>query len=125
MTDAERVSAELRALGYRPEVVRFAGVDGETVLIDYQVEVGRYRDKTFGIGISFLEKGYPEYPPHFLHVRNLSESNLAQHSRHEFDGDDWATFSVPPSDFWDGLPSEQKTMKSYLNRHVTRFWNEI
>lgn len=125
MTVLERVCAELSALGYQPEIVDFSNFGESTVVVKYQVAVGRYRDRILDVGFSFQEDGYPEYPPHFIHVKDLQESNLPQHSRHDHDGAGWTVFSVPPSDFWDSLPPAEKNMKIYINRHLTRFWNQV
>lgn len=125
MSAVERVKAELRKLGYRPEIVSFSNFAAKTVVIKYLVTVGQYKGQRLSIGFSFQEEGYPEYPPHFIHVKNLQEPRLPQHSRHDHDGDSWAVFSVPPNDFWDDLASADKNMKTYINRHLVRFWDQV
>lgn len=126
MNDSQKVRDELRELGFQTELARFpnAGEDG-AVVIDYPVETGRYKGQTFKIGIGFQESGYPEYPPHFIHVRELPESHIPHHSQHSYEGVDWTVFSIPPKDFWDSLPTPAKNMKTYINRHLVRFWSQI
>ncbi len=126
MSDLNKINSELSELGFTPQIVHFPEFgSGEAVVIGYPVTTGRYKGQTFKIGISFQEGGYPEYPPHFLHVQTLPASLFPEYSRHRYAHSDWSVFSVPPSDFWDNLPLEKKNMKTYLNRHLTRFWNQI
>lgn len=126
MTTLEKVARELRELGFIPEIRRLDGFGGgEVIVIDYPVRIGRYKGSTFRIGIGFQEDSYPEYPPHFVLVAALPSSTLPVHSVHHYDNADWSAFSVPPSDFWDTLPSSEKSMKTYLNRHLARFWSQV
>ena len=126
----EQVRSELQDINpeFFPEVVRFPefGVNsGDAVAIKYAVKVGRRKGETFRIAISFQESGYPEYPPHFVHVADLHDSKLTVNREHQFDGVQWKAFSAPPSDFWDGLPPSEKNMRTYMCRHMLRFWSQI
>ena len=126
MTILEKVGGELRELGFSPEIIRIDGFGGSGVIvIDYPVSTGRYKGSTFRIGIGFQEEGYPEYPPHFVLVANLPASDVPVHSSHHHDNVGWSAFSVPPSDFWDDLASPNKNMKTYVNRHLARFWSQV
>ena len=127
MNDFEQVVSELKELGYEPASVDFPGwsIDGKTIVFSYDVNTGRYKGCTFRIGLSFQERGYPHYPPHFIHVESLENSRITAHSRHSCDGIQWLVFSVPPGDFWDQLPTEHKNMKTYIRRHILRFWGQI
>ena len=126
MSPLERVSEELRSLGYEPKLLHFEGSGlGRFVVIDYNPPVGRYQGRKFRVGIGFQEDGYPEYPPHFIAVANLEAPSLPVHSSQLLGSDTWSLFSVPPSDFWDSLPSSAKNMKTYLLRHVMRFWSQM
>lgn len=125
MTSLEVICRELQELGYHSELVRFPNFtvdDGQAVVFDYNVDVGAYRGNSYKIGISFQDTGYPEYPPHFLHIYNAPRLNRTAHAKHAEGTSTWSAYSVPPSDFWDRLPVEHKNMKTYLNRHVRRFW---
>lgn len=125
MNALESIAQELQGLGYPSDIVRFPNFsvdDGRAVVFLYNVDAGSYRGESYKIGISFQETGYPEYPPHFIHIYNPPPLKRTAHARHD-DGDGtWSAFSVPPSDFWDNLPIEHKNMKTYLNTHVRRFW---
>ncbi len=123
MTEIESVCRELHALGMQPAVMQTPM--GSAVTVEYFVPTGRYRGQSFRIAVSFQETNYPEYPPHFLHIRTLPESTLTPYRRYEQDAETWSMFSVPPGDFWDRLPPEAKTMKTYFNRHVPRIWHQL
>ena len=126
MTAQEKIAEELSVLGYLPQIVDSGIFVGEeTVVFNFPVTTGRYRGNDYKIALSFQENGYPEYPPHFVWVSNIDNPNLPVHSTFSFDNSDWSSFSVPPSDFWDHLPYQDKNMKTYVNRHLTRFWGQI
>ena len=123
MSSLKTLAAEFQNLGYSPEVVNFGEIDA--VVFDYVVSCGTYKGQTFKIGVGLQEDGYPEYPPHFIYVTGLDSPNLPVHSSFPYNGVNWSSFSVPPSDFWDALPSHDKNMKTYLNKHLIRFWSQI
>ena len=125
MTPLAKILAELNGSGYAAERCRPNNFGYDLAVIDYPVEVGRYRGQRFKVGIGFQEDAYPEYPPHWLCVATLPDSQVPQHSAFTHEGAEWRVFSVPPSDFWDALPTAQKNMKTYLQRHMTRFWNQV
>lgn len=126
MSSLEKISEELQELGYKPRVVPLNGfTPSELVEIDYQPACGRYKGQLFKVGIGFQENAYPEYPPHFVGVVNLSDPSIPVHSSHHRENDEWSMFSVPPSDFWDRLPSSDKNMKTYIHRHLARFWSQL
>ncbi len=125
MTPVENVCAELREMGYTPQLMRPAGFGHELVALDYHVKIGRYRGKRFRIGIGFQENAYPEYPPHWICVAALSDTSIQPHSSFRHEDDEWKVFSAPPSDFWDNLATAEKNMKPYFHRHLTRFWDQI
>lgn len=129
MSGLEKIQEELHNLGYSPEIIRFPEFspdNGYAVTFQYKVDTGRYRENVYAVGVSFQETAYPEYPPHFLHVLNAPEIAFARtpYLIHTHDGQCWHSFSVPPSDFWDHIPLEQKNMHTYLHRHLRRFWNQ-
>lgn len=125
MTALARACAEIEELGYAPRVLQAGVFPYALALIDYDVETGRYRGRRFRIGIGFQEDAYPEYPPHWICVASLPGGEVRQHSSFVHDGALWSVFSVPPSDFWDALPTARKNMKTYITRHVTRFWSQL
>jgi hypothetical protein len=119
------VDRELRELGIGSRVVRWTGPGGEAVVFPFDVPTGRFRGTTLDVGLSFQEAAYPEYPPHFIHVRSLDGTRKTRHSEHEFEGARWWTFSAPPSSFWDALEPSQKNMRTYVRRHLLRFLDEL
>ena len=127
MTSTEQICQELINLGYAAEPVQFHNFsvdNGLAVVFEYPIDVGRYRNCNYKIAISFQESGYPEYPPHFLHILNAPQLHYTAHSEHYENSGKWSTYSVPPNDFWDQLTIQDKNMKAYLNRHVRRFWDQ-
>ena len=126
MNAVEKINQELRSLDFHANIVDFPEFNqGRVVVFDYKVTTGRYRNRTFSVGISFQEEGYPEYPPHFFHVENLPHSHLTRHSVHRSGDAEWSVFSFPPSDFWDALPAADKNMRTYVNRHMLRIWYRL
>ena len=122
MSSTDLIEKELRNLGYDTNIFTTANYNA-VVTFEYNVDIGPYKGNSYRIGISFQETEYPEYPPHFLHICNAPTIQSLSHSGYQENGQEWSAFSVPPSDFWDSLPRESKNMKTYLNRHVRRFWN--
>lgn len=121
----DTVDRELRELGIESRVVHWTGAGGEAVIFPFVALSGRFRRTTLDIGLSFQEAAYPEYPPHFIHVRGLDAANTTRHSEHEFEGARWWSFSAPPSDFWDALEPSQKNMRTYVRRHLLRFLDQL
>ena len=118
----DQIVQELQDLGLNPRIVRFSSPPFyQAVVFDVHVEHGRYKDQTLSVGLSFQELAYPEYPPHFVHFKSSIETNIAcRHSAHDFEGAHWSAYSLPPSDFWDRLDSSEKSMKTYVHRHLQR-----
>ena len=121
----DTVDRELRELDIESRVVRWNGAGGEAVVFPFKVLTGRLEGTTLELGLSFQEAAYPEYPPHFIHVRGLDATRQTRHSEHEFEGALWWTFSAPPSDFWDTLEPSQKNMRTYVRRHLLRFLHQL
>lgn len=118
-----RVQAELGDLGYQTSTRESS--QGMVVEFDYCVESGTRKGQKFRIGLSFQESGYPEYPPHWIHVSPPVRDTLGGVVQ-EYESDDgrkWIALSRPPSDIWDELP--EKNMKSYLEGHLRRFWRQV
>lgn len=126
MTPTDMICAELREMGLNPELIHAKGfIQNTAVGIQQLVPTGRLKDQMFRIAIGFQENSYPDYPPHFIYVAALQDSRLPVHTTFEYDSCHWKGFSVPPSDFWDELPTSQKNMKTFVNRHLLRFWRQI
>lgn len=127
MSVLDAVCRELCAMGFDAAPVRFDDFppSDEAVVFRYPVPAGRFRNQEFEVAISFQETEYPEYPPHFVHIGDLPGSRLTLYRKHEHGGRSWWAFSVPPSDFWDDLPPQEKTMKTYVRRHLARLWDQI
>ena len=125
MTGIELIRQELVSLGYAAVTTQFPNFtvdNGRAVVFEYEVDSGSHRGKHYRMAVSFQEAGYPEYPPHFIHIYNAPQLQLTAHSTHDEGQGKWSAFSVPPSDFWDHLPVEHKNMNTYINRHMRRLW---
>lgn len=119
----EQLVEELREIALEPRIVEFPGfpVSRGAIVIKAEVQHGRYKGETLELALSFQEDAYPEYPPHFVHLKSSVSTDITtKHSTHEFEGENWSAYSLPPSDFWDTLESSQKNMKTYYRRHVLR-----
>ena len=119
----ERISEELRDIGLAPRIADFPGfpISRRAVLLDVDVQHGRYKGETLTLALSFQEKAYPEYPPHFVHLKSsIVTAITTRHSTHDFEGENWSAYSLPPSDFWDRLEPSKKNMKTYYRRHLLR-----
>lgn len=126
MTPTELICAELREMGLEPQIISANGfIQNTAVALRQQAPTGRFKNQSFTIAIGFQEDSYPDYPPHFIYVAELPDPQLPVHSSFDHDNCHWKSFSVPPSDFWDGLPAAQKNMKTFVNRHLLRFWSQI
>ena len=122
--EIEQIRRELGDLGYDTSVRHWD--HGTVVELDYKVETGTRNGETVRLGISFHDgrTGYPEYPPHWIHVSPPASDGQKVHYHYTTeDGREWAAMSRPPKDIWDRLPV--KDMKNYLNEHMRRFWNGI
>lgn len=124
----QRIRDELAALGYSAEVVEgeTSGGPQKVVVFTYPVRNGRFRGKTFKMGISTQCEalGYPELPPHWLFISPpfTDTRDGGNHGLNSFAGEDWVALSRPPGPFWDKLP--HKCMKAYME-HVSRVWKYI
>lgn len=128
MSELDVIRCELREIGIDAQAIRFDNFppSPEGVAFCYRVPTGRFRREKFRVALSFQENAYPEYAPHFIHIRDLDSSSLTPYLVHEqADGRSWRTFSAPPGDFWDDLPPDQKTMKTYIHRHLARLWAQL
>jgi len=124
MSDSiERVRKELEALGH--ETSLFDSPHGTVVSFDYTIEAGSHKGKEVIVGVGFLEEGYPEYPPHWLHVtpRIADGKDGVTQEYSDANGREWLAMSRPPSDIWDKLPT--KHMASYKSEHLRRVWKDV
>lgn len=123
----EQVAQELRVIRLAPRIVEFPGFGAsyQAVLIDVDVQNGRHKGETLTIGLSFQENAYPEYPPHFVHLKSTVQTKFTKHSTHQFEGEEWSAFSLPPNDFWDTLGPSQKNMQTYYARHLLRILSQL
>ena len=115
--------AELESLGYRTTTRESR--QGTVVEFDYQVEVGNKRGEWYRVGMSMQEAGYPEYPPHWVHVSPPVDDGLGGSvKRYQTDdGREWVAMSRPPNDLWDQLAT--KDMPNYLDHHMRRIWSQV
>ena len=119
----ERVKGELIALGYETEC--FLSSQGPVVAFKYEIEAGSHKGELITVGLSFQEEGYPEYPPHWIHVTpplDDGRGGSIQHY-HEPPGREWLAMSRPPGPKWDRLAT--KTIHAFISEHLRCIWAEI
>ena len=124
MSDSiQRVQTELESLGYHTSV--FDGPQGKVVTFDYTIEAGCHRGEQVTVGVSFQESGYPEYPPHWVHVTPPIDDGKGGPVQKYSDenGRPWIALSRPPGDVWDRLPT--KHMDLYIKEHLRRIWKDL
>ena len=129
MAGLDRIESELKSLGYNPFYIKTP--QGRAVAIDYIIKTGAHKGKKVKLGFSFQEEGYPEYPPHWIHISppfDDQRGGTTQTYPHP-DKDnkevnlEWRALSRPPQDFWDQLAT--KHIKHYLDYHIFRFCKEL
>ena len=119
---------ELKDLEYDPfHMVTPQGVG--VVVINYLIPTGKYFGEEVLLGFSFKKEGYPEYPPHWIHISPPCNDHLGG-SVQPYQCPDrngvqcnWLALSRPPGQLWDNLPT--KHMKYYLDFHVNRFLKNL
>ena len=117
-----KVRAELISLGY--ELFEFDWQNGRVVAFQYTIEAGSNTGTSVLVGLSFQEEGYPEYPPHWVHVSPpIADHHGGGHAYHTDDGREWLAMSRAPGTAWDRLL--QKDMGSYIAEHLRRIWREV
>ena len=119
----DRVQQELEALGYRTSL--FDSQQGTVVSFKYTIEAGSHRGTQAMVGLSFQEEGYPEYPPHWIHVTPPIEDGKGGSAGTYTDsqGRTWLAMSRPPGDLWDRLPTRH--MGAYISEHLRRIWKDV
>lgn len=120
---ARRVNAELESMGYQTR--EFDSPYGRVVAFQYTIEVGSHMGKEVSVGVSFQEEGYPEYPPHWVHVSPPLGDGKGESIRNYKcpEGREWLAMSRPPGDIWDRLPT--KHMGAYITEHLRRIWSDV
>lgn len=126
MSNIEQISQELLSLGYEPSYTETP--QGKTVVISYKISVGVHNGEIVRLGFSFQEDGYPEYPPHWIHISppyndDLGGSIASYQCVDQKKEKEWLALSRPPQDIWDTLPT--KHMSAYLSQHITRFCRNL
>ena len=119
----DRVQSELGFLGYQTSV--FDTQQGTVVSFKYTIEAGSHKGTPVIVGVSFQEEGYPEYPPHWIHVTppiDDGKGGVVENYSDE-QGRQWIAMSRPPADVWDKLPT--KHMSGYIKEHLRRIWKDI
>lgn len=124
MSDLETIRAELRDLGIESRIVEFPefSLDKAAVMFGFTAPSGKHKGRPFNVGVSFKETGYPEYPPHFIHVCGEKLLGETPYETHTQGGKTWYAYSRPPIDAWD-TGSHPKTMRTFVNVHMRRLWH--
>lgn len=124
----EQIKSELEDLGYAAAIEECdtAGGRQRVVTFVYRVPTGRFKGKSFTVGVSTQCEavGYPETPPHWIFVNPpLSETRDGpNHGVNTFGNKNWTALSRPPGQFWDRL--QDKGMRAYMD-HLARVWKQI
>ena len=117
-----KVRTELESLGYEP--FEFDWQNGRVVAFPYIIEAGSHSGTSVLVGLSFQEEGYPEYPPHWVHVSPpIADHHGGGHTYRTDDGRDWLAMSRAPGSAWDRL--SLKDMGAYIKEHLRRIWREV
>ena len=95
------------------------------VSFQYEIEVGSHKGKGVSVGVSFQEEGYPDYPPHWIHVSPRLDDQRGGSVQNYADGEgrQWLAMSRPPGELWDRLPT--KHMASFISEHLRRIWKDV
>lgn len=117
-----RVRAELEGLGH--SVIEYDWNGNRVVAFDYQMESGTHNGQDVLVGVSFQEEGYPEYPPHWIHITPpIDDKKGGAKCGYVENGREWLAMSRPPGDIWDQLPT--KHMSAYITEHLRRIWRDV
>ena len=118
----DRVRAELESLGRK--TIEFDSPHGRVVAFDYEIQAGSHKGEPVWVGVSFQEEGYPEYPPHWVHVTPpINDEKGGSVGSYSAEGSDWFAMSRPPGDLWDRLRT--KHMGAYISDHLSRIWSDV
>ena len=118
----DQVRSELESLGYKP--FEFDWQRGRVVAFQYTIQAGSHSGTAVFVGISFQEEGYPEYPPHWIHVSPPIPDHHGggvQYSTQ--DGKNWLAMSRAPGKLWDQLAKQD--MEAFTNEHLRRIWRHV
>ena len=120
MSGLEKIANELKGLGYELSYIEDTP-QGPAVVIEYSIETGKYIGQKVRLGFSFQgDEGYPEYPPHWIHISPPYNDQLGGSvQEYESGGNKWLALSRTPGDLWDKLST--KHMQNYLKLHITKF----
>ena len=114
-----KVRSELESLGHKP--FEFDWQRGRVVAFEYTIEAGSKAGMPVVVGLSFQEEGYPEYPPHWVHVSPPIPDHHGGGVQYQTsDGRVWLAMSRAPGRPWDELPVQD--MKAYIGEHLRRIW---
>ncbi len=119
---ARRVKEELESLGYGTE--SFDSGVGVVIAFNYTIETGSHKGMSVLVGVSFQEEGYPDYPPHWIHVSPpVPDGRGGSIQNYEMSGRTWLAMSRPPGRLWDQLPT--KHMYGYISEHLRKIWKDV
>lgn len=117
----QRIRDEIDSLGY--QTLLSDSPHGPVVSFDYTVETGSHRGMRVRVGVGMQgQEGYPEYPPHWVHISPPIDDGKGGAVVHYKGNDnrDWIAMSRPPGPLWDRLPT--KHMRLFFNEHLRRLW---
>ena len=119
---ARRVQRELESLGY--ETQTFNSGMGVVAAFNYTIEAGSHKGRPVLVGVSFQEEGYPDYPPHWIHVSPpIPDGRGGSVQTYEMAGCQWLAMSRPPGRIWDQLRT--KHISGYISEHLRKIWKDV
>jgi hypothetical protein len=124
LTGTEAFVAGLTQLGYRPEVI--AG-HPDHVVIDYEVESGRYFGARIRLGF-IVPPDFPVTPPSGLHVSPHIHAlkSDGQHPSGAVHASPFSQYTAEAWQYWSrpcpGWGAGKRTVAAYLS-HIWRLWD--
>ena len=100
----DKIQRELES--FERKTQRFDSPIGVVVAFKYVIESGSHKGEPVTVGVSLQEDGYPEYPPHWIHISPpLSDGKGGSVQRYEVESREWLAMSRPPLAGIDYSPS--------------------
>ena len=117
----DKIQRELES--FERKTQRFDSPIGVVVAFKYVIESGSHKGEPVTVGVSLQEDGYPEYPPHWIHISPpLSDGKGGSVQRYEVESREWLAMSRPPPG-WDRLLT--KHMQTYISEHLRGIWKDV
>lgn len=124
MSASERIRQEAEAA--TEETASIQGTpNGEAVFFRYTVPRGKHTGRKLTMAVSMQGgENYPDIPPHFVHVpADVGYGEATPNYSYTLEnGEAYHAFSRIGLGPWDNLSPAEKTMRTYINKHLPEFW---